>query len=442
MKKILLISGLVALTLSSCSQEEVLDRNLSNQDANSISFRVRSNKHTRSQEYATGNLDKFMVYGFKGWPEDNYEEGVDLIPYFEQGKPVLFSDNGSGLFTSNPVYYYPADGSWVYFAAYAPTTLNMETLPYGGLTLKNFTVDSDITKQLDIICDNGGSNLEPDESDMEFIFKHALTKVFVSRIINSDTRYKYEIAGVKIGNISNSGEFIYRGEKVLTGGEDDENGVVDENGYVNDPVGDGFYWKAGNQTEEMVYLFDEPFTLTDGTVYPMSGNDSGAEDEVGFQDGKGKGAFMLIPQQLNHVVADEETEKLSMEEGVSYIAFLVKITYLPTNEVIYPYAEGVEAISQEIEGETYAWAAFPVKTLWRPGTYVDYAVTLSDGAGYVAPGAEEEYQFKPILGREIRFTEEVQFWPNYNDSSFNQNGEIIGDGTNTSDPFGDDPFGE
>lgn len=444
MKKILLVLGVTALTLSSCTQEELIGENTSSREDSALSFRVRSSKATRAMEYSTANLDKFMVYGFKGYPEDNYEAGEDLTPYFEDGKPVLFSSNGSGLFTSNPTYYYPADGSMLYFAAYAPSTMALKSIPYGGMQLDAFTVDSDLTKQIDIIVANGAG--EKEEPDAELTFEHALTKVFVSKIMNSDTRYKYEIAGVKIGNIDNTGEFIYRGVKALTDDPDRETGTFDEEGYLDDPDGNGIFWKTGvTNGDEMVYIFDEPLVLDkeNTSVYPMSGNDSGYEDEVGFQDGKGKGAFMLIPQKLSskYVNEDGNLENVTFSTGMSYIAFLVRITYLPTGEVIYPYASGVEAISKTIgEGDdavTYAWAAFPVCTLWRPGTYVDYAVTLTNGAGFVAPGADSSIEFNAILGTEIRFTEEVHFWPNYTDSSMDQDNEITGDGSNTSDPFFD-----
>lgn len=434
--------GAAALMVS-CSQEEVLQLTSDNGNYNEISFRVRSSKIARSQEHSTANLKAFNVFGFNGWPEDNYEAGEEMTDFFDGGLPVLFSNNGSGLFTSTPTYYYPTDGSWVYFAAYAPTSLNMETLPYGGLTIKNFTVDPDITKQLDIICDNGGSNLElgSDDEDIEFTFKHALTKIYVSRIINQDTRYKYEIAGIKLGNISNSGEFIYRGEKSLTADEDTPNGVVGEDGYVNDPIGDGFYWKANEQKDDMVYLFDEPLVLDEETdvVYPMTGNDTGEEDVIGNADGAGKGGFMLIPQKLSSKFVDEDgtLEGQQFGEGMSYIAFLVRITYTDNGNVVYPYAEGVEDITEEIGGVTYAWAAFPVSSLWRPGTYVDYAITLSNGAGYVAPGAAEGVAFRPILSRQIQFTEEVQFWPDYNEVSIDQDNELEGDGGNFDDPFGE-----
>ncbi len=436
MKKILFSMGVVALALTSCSQEDIVSVNNSNGNE-PISFRVRSTNLSRSMAYNTYNLDEFNVYGYKGDP-DELEEVKD---YFENGEPVTFTrEQGGVLFTSATPYYYPVDGSWLYFAAYAPTTLNTEPFgKYGGIKIDNFTVDPDITKQVDIIFASSGSNLEPDDPDMELTFMHSLTKVFFSSVANNDSRYKYEIAGVKFGNIHNSGDFEFRGEKAVLGegaSEDDINGQFRPDGYIQDAGGYGQFWKpAGDQTAELEYIFDDVKTLdADATRLDLMSGDDTATDT-------GKESFMMVPQQLSETfTANEDDSLLEFKEGMSYAAFLVRITYLPTGEVIYPYAEGVEAISKTIgEGDdavTYAWAAFPISTLWVPGTYVDYFVDFSKGAGFVAPGATE-HEYEPILGREIRFTEEVFDWNEGKDVTVDHKYEIGQDITG-----GDDPFGE
>lgn len=439
MKNILFMMGAAALALSSCSQEEVISANNGKNDANLITFRVRSQKPSRAMELSTYNLDDFMVYGFKGCPDD----GEEVIPYFLNGEPVKFTrEEGGLLFTSATPYYYPTDGSWLYFAAYAPSSLTGFTIDkFGGLELKNFTINTDITKQLDLIFANGGSNLEPDEDDQELTFTHALTKVFISKVANDDVRYKYEIVGVKFGNITNTGDYVYRGEKAF----DDEgrNGYFGTDGYIQDYTGYGHFWKpAEAQADEIEYIFDEPVVLDNDntTQYLMSGDDTANLEG-------GKECFMLIPQKLSAKFVNEDgtLEAGKFEKGMTYIAFLVRITNLITNEVIYPYAideetgaSKTDAISKEVNGVTYAWAAFPVSSLWVPGSFIDYFVDFSKGAGFVAPGADESIEFTPILGREIKFYEEVFDWTDGTEITVDQSGELGMDVGNADDPFGED----
>ncbi|MDE6303854.1 MAG: fimbrillin family protein [Paramuribaculum sp.] len=431
MKKILLMTGIAALTLSSCSQEDVISVNDKNAD-NLITFRVRSQKLSRASEFSTYNLDDFMVFGFKG----DADEGEELLDYFENGDPLKFTRDGL-LFTSEIPYYYPGDGSWLSFAAYAPSNLKMTKADkYGGIKIDNFTVESDITKQIDIIFADGGSNLEPDEPDQELTFKHALSKVYISEVRNSDTRFKYEIMGVKFGNIHNSGNIYYKGEKALNMPEGEINETFNSDGYIRNGDGRIALMPTGDQNNDMEYIFNAPIILDKSTTTAdvMSGSDTEAVEAADKT-----GSFMMIPQQLSSAFLNEEGElnSGSFDSGMSYIAFLVRITNLITNEVIYPYAERVEAISKTIGEHTYAWAAFPVSTLWVPGLYTDYLVDFSKGAGFVAPGADEEIVGRPILGREIKFTITVGEWDNGGWITIDEKNQLGVDVADDEDPFGE-----
>ncbi len=438
MKKIFLMMGVAALALSSCSQEEVLNTNTVKADGDAISFHVRSKKASRSMEFSTYNLSEFMVYGFKGDPD----AGETVTDYFDE--PTLFTDNGTGLFTSEKTYYYPTDDSWLYFAAYAPSSLQISsTDQYGGLIINDFTVNADITKQLDIICASGGSNLRPHEPDQELTFTHALSKVFVSTLKNSDERYKYEIIGVKFANIDIKGDYNFRGEKSID--EIDRNGVFGEDGYIMDYTGYGHFWKpAGDQTHEIVYLLDEPIVLDkDNTeVTFMSGDDTEAEEG-------GAGCFMMIPQQLNkdYYNADGVYDNVTFEKDMAYVAFLMRITYEEeedwdgddntetTTYVAYPYANGMGTAAQTVNGVEYGWAAFPLYSLWIPGNYTEYWVDFTKGAGFVAPGAEDGVAYKPIFSREIKFFQEVWGWNEGQWTNIDQDTQISVDQTDVEDPF-------
>lgn len=441
MKKIFLMMGVAALALTSCSQEEVLKTNTAKAEGDAISFHVRSKKASRSMEFSTNNLDKFMVYGFKGNPDD----GEKVTDYFDG--VTLFSDNGFGLFTSEKTYYYPTDGSWLYFAAYAPSSLEFtSTDEYGGLVYNEFTVNSDITKQIDLICASGGSNLMLHEPDQELTFTHALSKVFVSELRNSDERYKYEIIGVKFANIDIAGDYVFRGEKAID--EIDRNGVFGEDGYIMDYTGYGHFWKpAGDQTHEIVYLLDEPIVLDadNQEVAFMSGDDTEAGENGGA------GCFMMIPQQLNkeYYNPDGVQDEITFGKDMAYVAFLMRITYeaedwvdgseepVNTTFVAYPYANGMGTAAQTVNGVEYGWAAFPLYSLWVPGNYTDYLVDFSKGAGFVAPGADASVAYKPILSREIKFYQEVFGWDEGQWTNIDQDAQLSEDRTDVEDPFGE-----
>ncbi len=426
MKKLMFIAGIAAMTLASCSQEEVLSINPNTNGEKVISFRARTPNASRSVEFSTENLNDFMVYGWLGWPDEAFEAGEDLTAFFNGGTPVKFTRGEDGVFTSATPYYYPGDhNSVLYFTAFAPSTLTPTATPYGGFKI-DYTVKDDIAEQEDIICAEGiyESSAAETDGDMEFDFKHALTKVYVSELRNSNAEFKIEVVGVKFGNIDMSGEMYYCGEKTLDRDSDSQNEVFNEDGFIAD--GDGrILWKpAGEQTGEVEYIFDTPIVLdsTNTSAQVMSGDDAGKTTN--------KEAFMMIPQQLKAEVEDGTIKSFNNED--SYIAFLIRITSVTNNRVIYPFADGVTNISQEVDGVTYAWAAFPVASLWVPGLYVDYLVDFSKGAGYVAPGAEE-YELRPIIGGEVKFTANVFDWNAGANTTIEHDKEITVDVTDIDD---------
>ncbi len=429
MKKGLFFLGIAAMTLASCSQEELIDINNTAVNGNAISFRAHTGKATRAMEYSSTNLDDFMVYGYKGDIDDANDT---MVPYFLDGKPVKFTrETGGLLFTSETPYYYPVDGSWLTFLAYAPSSMEMQPSGDRGGIKNSFTVDADINKQIDLIFASSGSNLGPEDDDMELTFSHALSKVYISELRNKDTRFKYEIAGVKFGNIHNSGDVEYFGELWQQHGEDDQNEVMNEKGYIANEGGQIFCKPTGEQTDEIEYIFAAPKVLDkDATsVEIMTGVDT---------EGTTSEAFMLFPQQLSKNYLNEAGDGVNGKfgEGMSYIALLVRITNTITGDVIYPYEEGVDAISKTLDGVTYAWAAFPIASLWVPGNYMDYLIDLSNGAGFVAPGATE-HEYEAIFGRQIKFYETVDDWNNGGDVTVTEEHVIQVDEGGDDDPFND-----
>lgn len=433
MKKSVFLMGVIAIALSSCSNEEIIQSQAT--PDNSIAFRARMKNATRAQDITADNLESFMCYGFKGYIDD-LQEGETLIPYFSA---VEFTKDESGLFRSKTPYYW-LNNCLMTFMTYAPSDLqNVEVTNLGEIKINDFTVNEDITKQTDIVvCDAAGGRMDEDEvwNIPEVNFTHALTKVFVSGARNSDENqtYKYSVAGVRFGNIAKSGDFIF-------------NKYDRETDYP-----DEYIWTTDETLGNITYIFDEPVEIGENTTPLMQARD---EDGYMILDDPNN-SFLMIPQQLKYELKDPATEdnnsnvkEYAMTEDVAYIGLLLRITHNELGDVVYPLMEEttdeegnkvmkniIPDITEGVNGEQYAWAVFPIGTNWAAGTFVDYLVDFGKGAGYVAPSENTDASLKPILG-EIAFTVYVWPWNDGTESTVEQSGEGVVDVTNVEDPFPD-----
>ncbi len=476
MKKSLFMLSAAALTLASCSQEEVLNVATGGRDANAIAFQAHAGKSTRAAEINTANLTEFNVFGYHGDVDDLrglYSDNggslsaSDLMTdYF--GKAVKFSiteemydgDNGIGqLFTSEQPYYWPSDFSPLTFMAYAPAELAMTANGYGEMHLDGFTVKDNIEEQVDLITDctpgRRDNDMEEEYPVMPFWFNHALAKVYVSSAFCEDERYTYQVAGVKLGRVYKKGDYIFNKIDNIELSEQQADAPLADHQIISDDDHLYHYWKADEASRgDFTVIFDTPVTIGTSATPIMNG---GYNEEAGTLDGKG--CFLMIPQQLDctpekEYDADENVRKYKLDDDAAYIALLIRITHDMgegnADRVVYPYAKGVDQISETIDGVKYAWAAFPVGSLWRAGRYTNYTVDFSKGAGFVAPGSEgvdivevwgedpvhKNLDYSPILGGEIRFIEEVFDWNSGTGNTVDQiNGEGVVDEEAADDPF-------
>ncbi|MDE7159452.1 MAG: fimbrillin family protein [Muribaculaceae bacterium] len=480
MKKSLFMLSAAALTLASCSQEEVLNVATGNRDSKAIAFQAHTGKATRANDFNTSNLEAFKVFGYTGDINDlqdlHHENGSvtdnDLLTdYF--GQAVEFTrtnemwdgENGTGyLFTSEKPYYWPSDFSPLSFFAYAPTSLAMTANNKGEMHLDGFTVDENIENQIDIIADCTPGRRDNDSETeeypvMPFWFNHALAKVYVAGAWCSDERFTYQVAGVKLGRVYKKGDYIFNKLDKLTIYENLDETPLADNELLSTDDHLYHFWTADKDSRgDFTYIFDEPVTI--GTTETPIMN--GGIDENGVVDKKG--SFLMIPQQLictpeKEYDANENVRKYKFDDNSAYIALLIRITYDMGEgkdpRVVYPYAKGVDQISETIDGVKYAWAAFPVGSLWGASFYTRYLIDFSEGAGFVAPGSEgvdivevlgedpvhKDLDYSPILGDKIRFIEEVLEWNSGSGNTVDQiNGEGVVDEAGFNDPdfdFGD-----
>lgn len=348
-KKIFLLA-MAAMAMASCSQDETIDIN----QGKGIGFRTSADKITRGAEINNANIEDIYVTALD-------ERGANLFAH------QLFHKE-DGIFSSNPLYYWPSDGSDLKFHAYAPEATeiggDMSFSLNEGNTLTGFTPNSDVTNQVDLIYATQTGNNEDEESGVLLTFDHMLSQVSI-KAKNDNSGYIYKVKGVKIAKPVSKGNLDF--DKVAT------------------DKGNAWTWEADKAVYTVEY---ETERTLDGTAQTLMEAD--------------KNHAMLIPQQLTAWDGDNDPTN---DNGNAYLAVLVNIT-TKAGAQVYPYTVG-----------EYGWAAVGISTKWEMGQHYVYTLDFSAGAGKVDPETPDptdpDDPFKPgddILGGAIKFTVTVNPW--------------------------------
>lgn len=190
------LAALAALTFASCSSESVEDLG-GNQTSQQVAigfdgYLGRSAVDTRGSESKTETIKAedvgFGVFG-------NHTNGPDV-------------SYGSGLFKNQHVTYSSEETKWTYTPVkYWPTAGHIDFLAYAPFDkdqeLKNnknldFTVNSDVTKQIDLLWDNAANKTKTTEK-VKFTFKHALAKIGYSvKSTNNDASTTITVKSIKL----------------------------------------------------------------------------------------------------------------------------------------------------------------------------------------------------------------------------------------------------
>ena len=347
MKKNLILIAMASLAIVSCSKDE----NVSVNRGNAIDFRTAVG--TRATETTTANLTSIFVDAID-------VNGGNLFALGQE-----FTKNGS-FFTSNPLYYWPAQDSEVSFYAYAPSAADLgSTVTINKTTkeLKDYSPATSIKDQKDFITATAkGKKSVNETSGVALKFDHRLSQIEV-KAKNSNTGYTYKVVGVRIGKVVSKASFDF-GTTAWTLATDKANYLAASADYTT------------------------PKELKDAAATMMDGDNNNA---------------MLIPQQL--VAWDSANDKTNTKGG-SYIALKLQITA----------AGGARIYPSTTVGE-YDWVAAAVDTKWEAGKKYVYTLDFSNGSGKVDPEkptpTDPTDPFNPgddILGSPIKFTVEVTEW--------------------------------
>ena len=268
-----------------------------------------------------------------------YMDGVTVSynPGIDDGTP------GSGAWNSNPSYWWPKNGKLT-FAACAPATIAASTVNYAedGLSIHGFTVDSDPTKQIDLMysersfnkTESTGTNATYDGVDI--VFNHALSSIKFKARANYNyggEGAKTYITGVRLVNVDESGNFK-------------ENVRTDvQTSYSSNPA-----WSGHSSQKD--------YQATPSTLNQEIGS-SIVDVESGDID------LILLPQQFDHGSAGHVKIEVTYKQGVSGETKTVTIDLVNGNDTD---DDGV--------GDDYFYDGATRITGWEPGKRYTYTLTF------------------------------------------------------------------
>lgn len=186
----LLMAGLAAISLASCSDDQTLDIN----EGSAINF--RPSMGTRAQETTNANLSEIKVTAFLG---EN--------TFFDK---LTFTKGEDGYFTSNPVYNWPGDDTSLSFYAYSPYNPGGTiTLTKDMKTMTGFSPAADISSQVDFITAVAtGDKSHNEATGVPLTFAHRLAQIQVNAKTDN-TAYTYKVTGVRIAQPVSTADFDF-----------------------------------------------------------------------------------------------------------------------------------------------------------------------------------------------------------------------------------------
>lgn len=351
MKKIMFFWAAATVALASCSSEDVIELN----NGNAIDFRVAT---SRGAETTGANIGQFIVTAIDG--SNNY---------FSQ--ELFTKEANSNRYVSSSEYFWPGTRELAFYAysyytgtnadklnAIDETKLGTVTINATDQKVEGFVPAAAVKDQIDFVSAYTKASSMDEVKGVELNFNHNLIQTEVKAFTNN-TNYKFEIAGIKFGNIVSKGDFVFKTAADETKGA----------------------WTLAADKADYTVEYASAIAL-----------DPEVTAAVDLSDLATVGHMMVLPQQLKG--CDMAKDKANITNN-SYLAVKLRITRTDENAaLVYP---------APASGETYGWAYIPVSTEWVMGNRYVYTLDFSRGAGYDENG-------DPILGDPISFTAEVKDW--------------------------------
>lgn len=340
MKKIL-FSAALALVFVSCSRDEVVEVN---RDGDEIRFGVVTDAATRAADvYCNNNLPG----AFNVWAK------YDNATYIDGD---LIQKENNAWVNKTGVRYWPKTGNVTFYAQVnAGTAFRWND---GAPTIKDYTVDTDVTKQNDLLY--AVKSQGRSDNPVTLNFRHALSQI-VFQARNSNANLYVEINGVTICKLGDKNTFTYNSA-------DTDQNIVNHNGTTGTITYDNSWgtWKALNGGDK-----DYPVTFT---PVPVPGN-----NDVRYLTKTDKefssNAMLLLPQTTT--AWNPGNGKPAAQTG-TYFLVDCKICNV--------------AGASHIETDVVLWegpAAIPVAFNWEQGKKYIYTFVFGDGNGGYDPNPDD-----------------------------------------------------
>lgn len=247
--------------------------------------------------YPTDPAYDFVVWGH--YYADGTYTTFDDGQLYMNNVTVSYDGNLSGWAPATS-YYWPKNGSLT-FIAYSPATLKAtEDITVGatGIQIKDYNVDTDAAKQVDLLFSERAYNKEsvddnisgsgetgeyPSVTDDRYAgvhlsFKHALSSIlFTARTKGTYTGTTITLKEISLLNIKSSGYFSQK--------------LKDANGETT--AANAEVWSGQNEPED--YVISGLNQVLDANAYYPSTNGTGSPTVA---DGLRKSDFILLPQKF------------------------------------------------------------------------------------------------------------------------------------------------
>lgn len=348
------------LTVAGCSS----DSNSSSDDA--IVIRALTNRH-RATEITTTTLTEFNVYAYN---TNSSSITSSDAPSFMYDVNVTRPD-GSATWSYSPLRYWPSDGSYLSFYAYAPLNNDIQFIPgdrgISGLPGFNYTSPADVREQVDLIYakSEGLTRDVNGTSAVQMDFYHALSQIVFSAQSGVEN-VSFNVTRIEVFGLAYSGEFSYADDKWASMGADKTFYAIDltdETGVGKEVVAG--QWEDLTSSDENTSLMAFPQILTQGGT--IDDTDATA---INPQDGN---AYIRI----TFGAKDMETGVQIIPDNYTYIA---PFTLDMTNDELY---QGMRyRIQLTLTGTTNGKDAEDGEAPLEPGDGIlrpiDFEVTVDD----------------------------------------------------------------